>query len=40
MTRVQAWPVAVFLAGLSFFYVGERLFPADATMRLALDAVG
>ncbi len=40
MTRLQNWPVAVFLAGLVFFYIGERLLADFGILGLAADGIG
>jgi len=40
MRRVQVWPIAVYLAGLVFFYLGERLFPTSMVARVSFDVIG
>ncbi len=40
MRRVQVWPIAVYAAGLVFFYLGERMFEASTVLRICFDALG
>jgi hypothetical protein len=40
MTRLKSWPVALYVAGLVLFYLGERLLPGSTVARIVLDGVG
>ena len=40
MRRLQSWPVALYLAGLVLFYLGERLLPGSTVARIVLDGLG